>query len=233
MQSPLYSKHAQQYDTAVTDNVYNAKFERPTLQSMIGELEGKDVLDLGCGSGVYVDFFIAKGANKITCVDYSSAMVDIVKQKYAQRVEAYVQDAAQGLPNVNSNSIDLIVSPLMLHYIEDLTPLFTDIARVLKPEGQFVFSTHHPFGDFECSQTGNYFERELLHDEWNTIGEPVKVSFYRRSLTELTQGLMEHGLVISQISEGQVGEDVKAIDPDAYAFLSTKPNFIFIKSQKL
>jgi hypothetical protein len=72
-----------------------------------------------------------------------------------------------------------------------------------------------------------YFERELVQQEWNTIGKPVAVSFYRRSLAEITGAITSNGLVISQMSEGKVSQEAKA--PETYAQLNTKPNFIFIK----
>ncbi|ACJ27637.1 SAM-dependent methyltransferase [Shewanella piezotolerans WP3] len=46
-------------------------------------------------------------------------------------------------------------------------------------------SSHHFFADFECSYSGNCFERELVQYEWNTVGKLVAVSFYRRALTEI------------------------------------------------
>lgn len=67
---------------------------------------------------------------------------------------------------------------------------------------------------------------------WDTVGKPLEVTFYRRSLTELTTAISDSGLVISQLSEGKVSEQVKAISPERYEHLSKNPNFIFIKCQK-
>ncbi len=100
------------------------------------------------------------------------------------QVLAYSQDLSIGLPKEASNSVDVIICPLMVHYIEDLSQLFLEINRVLKKGGYFVFSTHHPFADFETTISGNYFERELVTEKWKTVGEPIEVTFYRRSLTD-------------------------------------------------
>ncbi|MCW8331991.1 methyltransferase domain-containing protein [Photobacterium sp. SDRW27] len=232
MKSELYSTHAEKYDAAVQDNIYNAQLERPTLQSMLSELSGANVLDLGCGSGVYAEFLINNGASKITCVDYSQEMVELVKRKFGERVKAYAQDLSIGLPDESSESFDVVICPLVIHYIENLTPLFKDISRVLKTGGYFAFSTHHPFTDFECSKSGNYFETELVQDVWNTIGKPVEVSYYRRSLTEIMDAITASGLSVTQLSEGQVSESVKTESPETYEYLSRNPNFIFIKCHK-
>lgn len=231
--SKLYTQFAEQYDKAVQDNIYNAHLERPSLQAMLGDIEGKNVLDLGCGSGVYAQYLLDNGAAKITCIDHSSDMVNIVKRKFGQRVNAYAQDLSQGVRDEPSASVDLVICPLVIHYFEDLSPFFSDVARVLKEGGSFAFSTHHPFADFECSKSGNYFERELVEEVWDTVGEPVDVCFYRRSLTEITEALSANGLAITTLSEGKVSEKVKEISLEQYEYLANNPNFIFIKCQKL
>ncbi|PSW16068.1 SAM-dependent methyltransferase [Photobacterium rosenbergii] len=238
MKSKMYSTFASEYDEVIQDNIYNAHLERPTLQAMLPVLNDIDVLDLGCGSGVYAQFLLEQGAKHVTCIDYSEEMVQLVaskavKAELTDKVVAYAQDLSKGLPKEKDASVDLVISPLMVHYIEDLNPLFRDVHRVLRVGGSFVFSTHHPFADFECTQSGNYFERELVQEEWNTVGKPVQVSFYRRSLTEIMNALTQNGLVITQISEGEVSEKVKEMDEGRYEYLSKNPNFIFIKCQKL
>lgn len=238
MKSDMYSKFAHEYDEIIQDNIYNANLERPTLQSMLPTLVNLSVVDLGCGSGVYAQYLLAQGAAKITCIDYAEEMVQLVARKaeladVKNRVNAYAQDLSKGLPNEIDASADLVISPLMVHYLEDLNPLFVDVHRILKTGGSFVFSTHHPFADFECSKSGNYFERELVQQEWDTVGKPVQVKFYRRSLTELTNAVTQNGLIITQISEGKVDEKAKDMDSETYNYLSNNPNFIFIKCQKI
>lgn len=232
MKSEMYTKYADQYALAVEDNIYNAHFERPSLQALLGDIQGTDVLDLGCGSGVYAEYFLTQQASSVTCIDMSEKMIEIVRSKLANSVKAYSQDLSVGLPVERSESVDIIVCPLMLHYIEDLSLLFKEVYRVLRNGGYMVFSTHHPFADFEYSSSGNYFEREQVFQHWGTIGKPVAVSFYRRSLTELISAVTSSGLVVSQISEGEVSEKIKELSPDTYQRLTTRPNFIFVRCHK-
>ena len=198
----MYSKHALQYDAVIQDNIYNAYLERPSLKALLSDIKGLAILDLGCGSGIYAEYFLSQGASFVTCVDFSKEMIELVSNKFNDRVKAYVQDLSQGLPNEATESIDVIVCPLVIHYLQDLPSLFKEISRVLKPDGYMVFSTHHPFTDFESTLSGNYFEQEKITQQWDTVGEPVAVSFYRRSLTEISDAITANGLVISTISEG-------------------------------
>ncbi|MDC5855933.1 class I SAM-dependent methyltransferase [Vibrio europaeus] len=230
--SEMYTKHALKYSEVVKGNIYNALLERPTTLALLGDVKGKAVVDMGCGSGIYAQWFLEHGVSNLTCVDLSAEMIDLVKSEYGNRLTAYVQDLSKGLPNEASSSADIIVCPLVLHYIEDLNVVLKDVYRVLKPGGYIVFSTHHPFADFECTTSGNYFERERVTEDWNTVGDPVEVSFYRRSLTEISDAVTSSGLFISRISEGEVDERAKAISEEAYQYLKRNPNFIFFRCEK-
>ncbi len=229
MKQEMYTTYAKQYDLAAQDNLYNAHFERPNTLELVGDVAGKKVLDLGCGSGIYAQILLERGATSVTCIDAAQEMIDIVKDKLGDSVNAYAQNLALGLPEETNAQYDLVICPLMVHYIEDLRPLFNDIQRVLKPGGQFVFSTHHPFADFECSASDNYFEKERIEDVWDTIGKPVSVAFYRRSLQDITDAISGSNMAMLAVSEGKVNEKIREISQEHYQRLATYPNFIFIK----
>ncbi|ARR09579.1 MAG: class I SAM-dependent methyltransferase [Pseudomonadota bacterium] len=229
MKQEMYTTYAKQYDLAAQDNLYNAHFERPNTLELVGDVAGKKVLDLGCGSGIYAQILLERGATSVTCIDAAQEMIDIVKDKLGDSVNAYAQNLALGLPEETNAQYDLVICPLMVHYIEDLRPLFNDIQRVLKPGGQFVFSTHHPFADFECSASDNYFEKERIEDVWDTIGKPVSVAFYRRSLQDITDAITGSNMAMLAVSEGKVNEKIREISQEHYQRLATYPNFIFIK----
>ena len=62
MDNPLYDKYAMEYAHQVENNIYNAYYERPSLISLLPDLHNKSILDMGCGSGEYVDYFLNKCA---------------------------------------------------------------------------------------------------------------------------------------------------------------------------
>ena len=228
MKNPMYNEFAREYEKAISDNIYNANLERPSLISMLPELKGKLVLDLGCGPGFYAKHLVDAGA-KVTAIDASSKMVDIVRKKLGSKINCYVQDLSCGLPTENNNSYDLVICPLTIHYIDDLTKLFNDIRCVLKGNGTFIFSTHHPLVDFTASPSGNYFKKELIAETWDTLGHPVEVKFYRRSLTDLFGAISSSGMCVDDLYEGKPTEHMKELSSECYKKLSIHPNFIFLK----
>ena len=228
MINPMYSDHAREYAAAIRDNNYNAYYERPSLLALLPEFEGKAVIDLGCGPGEYAGILLNQGA-RLTTIDGSEQMVQLVKEKLGGSVRCYQQDLAEGLPLESDNAYDLAVSALMIHYLEDLTPLFLDIRRVLKPGGLFVFSTHHPFVDYQFSPSGNYFLQEKIIDEWDTLEKPVRVEYYRRSLSQIIQPLTKAGFSVLELTEGKPAAEMEQTSPESFRKLSTEPGFLFLK----
>ncbi|NCN41616.1 class I SAM-dependent methyltransferase [bacterium] len=228
--SELYSSHALEYAKAIQDNVYNALFERPSTQALLPEnLKGLKILDAGCGPGAYTSEFLRKGAD-VTAVDLSEAMVDIVRKTLGAKVDCYVHDLTTPLVQEKSQSFDLIVCPVTIHYIEKLKLFYTEMYRLLKPGSHFVFSTHHPFVDWTHSVNKNYFEQEKLTQSWNTVGKETEVTFYRRPLEKLLNPALAVGFQLSYLSEsGTPSQKIEQIDESRWKHLKTNPQFLFVK----
>ncbi|GAA4883905.1 class I SAM-dependent methyltransferase [Ferrimonas pelagia] len=202
------------------------------LDKALGDLTGFRVLDLGCGSGEYVAELLARGA-EVTAIDVSEPMVELVQQRFGARddLHCYGQDISLGLPQERDDHYDLVLSSLMVHYIADQHALFAECARGLKPGARLLFSTHSPVADAELSPSGNYYAREAICDTWHTVGEPVEVVFYRRSLSEQIGALTDNGFVITALEEGTATERLRQRNAEVYKRLTTQPNFLFVMAR--
>ncbi|WP_208990943.1 hypothetical protein [Pseudovibrio sp. Tun.PSC04-5.I4] len=68
-----------------------------------------------------------------------------------------------------------------------------------------------------------------MSEDWNTIGQPVEVSFYRRPLSMLFGWLANAGLCVVDLHEGTPAAEMKEKSPVHYEKLTRNPNFIFFK----
>jgi SAM-dependent methyltransferase len=114
--------------------------ENQHVLDRIGDLQGKRILDLGCGMGDAAVYFALRGA-QVSAVDISPGMVDVCR-RLAQRegVASQVQaQAAVGerLPFADG-SFDVVYGNGVLHHL-DLGISGPEIARVLGPGGLGVF----------------------------------------------------------------------------------------------
>jgi SAM-dependent methyltransferase len=121
------------------------------------------------------------------------------------------------------------IASLMLHYEADLRSVFAESARLLRPDGTLVFSTHHPVHDSVSILDPGYLNAELIEEEWGWLKE--KMRHYRRPLRDLTDPLAGAGFVIERICEPAPSEELKLQDPKGYDRLCRLPAFIFVRAR--
>lgn len=100
-------------------------------------------LDLGCGTGFAVPTLIQQGAQYVIGADLAHAMCLASDDKLAELPFQSITCDAEHLPFAN-DSFDGIYSNLMIQWSEQLSDLFSEANRVIKPGGLFAFATLGP-----------------------------------------------------------------------------------------
>lgn len=115
-------------------------FANRYASKVVGSLEGRRVLDLGCGWGEDTVWFAEHGA-RVYAVDISERMLSLAVQLASRRgVEGMVQvlkSAAESLP-LGDNSFDVVFGRGTLHHVE-MGAALKEVYRVLKPGGVACF----------------------------------------------------------------------------------------------
>ena len=127
---------------AQAHNVLMAVEEKAML-SLFPDLNGKTCLDLGCGSGRYLQRMKEAGAGALTGLDLSPEMLVRAEQLPFQ-VSLHL-GRFDALPFENQ-CFDFICCGLGLGHEPQLAAALVEIARVLRPGGLFLYSDVHPFG---------------------------------------------------------------------------------------
>ncbi len=117
--------------------------EWPSIQALLPALNGRRVLDLGCGFGWFCRWAREHGARSVFGVDLSEKM--LARAKDNTRDDAITYERAD-LENYAppTAAFDLVYSSLALHYVENLAALFHRAFAALIPGGRMVFSVEHP-----------------------------------------------------------------------------------------
>ena len=227
-----YETLAEAYAAVVDTKPHNAYYERPATLSLLPEVRGKRVFDAGCGPGVYSEWLVERGA-EVVAVDASPKMVELAKRRLGETVDVRQADLSKPLNFLRSSSFDVVLSPLVLEYIEDWGNTFAEFYRILRPAGHFVFSVTHPFFDYVYFNSSDYFETELVGSVWGGFG-PVRVRMpsFRRSLGATLSPLTEAGFCLERILEPKPTEEFKEADPKHYEELSRQPCFICVRARK-
>jgi SAM-dependent methyltransferase len=209
-------------------NVANAAYERPAVRALLGAVRGLDVLDAGCAAGEHAAWLVDQGA-RVVALDASETMVRLARERLGERVRVLHADLARPLPFADA-SFDVVLSSLTLHYLEDWLAPLRELARVLRPGGRLVVSTHHPF--MTADVVANYHAVCLVDDAWDAFAdEPVAVRFYHRPLQRIAADVLAAGFVLRGLHEPQPTADAHARDPAVTARLRTRPGFLIVDAE--
>jgi len=105
-----------------------------------GDLRGRRVLELGCGTGRLAAALTERAAARVWAVDASPEMLDVAVAR-APRV-AFRRADAERLP-FKPGAFERAVANLVVHVL-DRPRAFAEVRRVLRPDGRFVFATFDP-----------------------------------------------------------------------------------------
>jgi len=140
-----YDKNSVQKEYAQLAQKYDDKWRfyvEATLQETLKKIElhpGESLLDIGCGTGVFLESLEKKYPDAILSgVDPTQEMLDIARKRLSKKVHIE-QSWAEKLP-FEAENFDLIVSCNMFHYIREPMVALKEIMRVLKPGGKVVIT---------------------------------------------------------------------------------------------
>lgn len=224
-----YEQLADSFAAKVDTKPHNAFYERPATLSLLPEVSGMHVLDVGCGPGAYAEWLLGRGAS-VTAIDASPRMVAHTQSRTRGRANVRVADVSAPLDFLADGSVQLVLCPLVLEYIQDWRPVMREFRRVLVPGGQLVVSVTHPFADYTYFRSSAYFDTELVSAEWTGFGGRVRVPSYRRSLQETMMPFADTGFRITRVLEPLPTEAFRAADPRHYEELMRFPAFLCISA---
>jgi SAM-dependent methyltransferase len=125
------------------------------IATHVPALQGRRVLDYGCGAGSFAQRLHELGA-QVTGIDPSPAMIAKARDAYGAGVDFLVGDAAvlRRLP-----PFALITSIMALQFVADIEDLFAGLGRALEPDGHLIFAVHNPaFVQGDMLRFGNGIE---------------------------------------------------------------------------
>ncbi|MEP7324251.1 MAG: class I SAM-dependent methyltransferase [Saprospiraceae bacterium] len=227
-----YQELADSYAALVPTKDYNAYYDRPAILSLLEEVKDKNILDAGCGIGMYTEILLNRGA-QVTGVDVSENMLAYARQRNGDKAKFLLADLEKPLASLLNAEFDGILSALTVTYVKDLSTLFLEFNRLLKPGGWFIFSTEHPFFSYTYFRLENYFEVQPVKSVWTSFHKNIEMPCYHHSLSTITDSLLNNGFSIERILEAIPTEDFRLKNPEGYEKRIKFPSFIHFKARKL
>lgn len=223
-----------------TESGLNAVLEIPAIRSLMPDLTGKRIIDLGCGFGDFCRYAISSGARHVTGVEISEKMLSEARDKTDDSRIEYVHLPIEDY-RAEPDSVDLVTSSLVFQYIRDYDLVVRNIYKWLKNKGQFIFSNEHPI----CTASGgrawqkdkdgnklhwkvdNYMDEGIRKTTWFIENRII----YHRTLETLLNTLIDIGFTIKRVAEPEALSEYVKERPDLLDE-HRRPPFIIIVCEK-
>ncbi len=124
------------------------QFIMPYMLQLMGKVNDRTILDLGCGEGGYAIELAKRGA-VVTGADGSTAAIAYAQKTALQQQlpVTFMLANSCDLASVGAESFDIVLCSMMLMDCSDLAGTVKEAARVLKPGGRMYASVLHPCFD--------------------------------------------------------------------------------------
>ena len=221
---------------------------RPFLFDACGNLEGRSVLDIGCGEGYCARELKRRGAGDYLGIDLSEKMIAAAQYQENREPMGIAYQSGNVADMEFTRQFDLCIAVFLFNYLKvsEMHRVFANVYSALNDGGQFIFSVPHPFFPFVRTdkippfyfdaQGKNYFtakDEQFEGEIWKRNGDPLHVQCVHKTLGDYFTGLRHAGFTaMPEVSELTVTADHLAIDEAFFSPLLNQPLHMLFKVGK-
>jgi 2-polyprenyl-3-methyl-5-hydroxy-6-metoxy-1,4-benzoquinol methylase len=216
----------------------NSTLEQPALRSLLPNLGGTHVLDVGCGTGGFCKYALEQGAEFVLGLDISRRMSSRAESDLGRNPSVRIVNQAIEDFNWQGEPFDIIASSLTLHYVEPLEDVLRKLTSWLHDNGTLLMSVNHPFytASLGANSTTKSPEGCVIRNYWNEgtrrhswfVEGVIK---YHRTLQTYTQIINSAGLYLTGLYEPSP-QSTGATEWEGDPELAERPIFILFKAEK-
>jgi len=174
--------------------------------NLFGDVKGKKLLEIGCGSGHSLKYHADKGAAELWGLDMSNKQLEnannyLRENNYTAKLICSPMEEECGIPK---NYFDFVYSIYAIGWTTDLENTFIKIAAYLKKDGVFIFSWKHPLNNcVAIDEDKLLFEKSYFDEAWFTQPMPGEneVLLCSRKISTYINALSKAGFIIEAMVE--------------------------------
>jgi cytosine/adenosine deaminase-related metal-dependent hydrolase/ubiquinone/menaquinone biosynthesis C-methylase UbiE len=163
--------------------------EEEFLPSLFPHVQGLDVVDLGCGTGRWLQRLAGKRPRSLIGIDSSREMIARAAAKVGGH--AVLLRADCGSASLLAGSADLCLASFVLSHVPHLQSFVRQLSYMLRSGGTAFITDVHPETSGRCG-----WKRAFQHE-----GQSISLQTYERPIQEVIAALREHGFKVSALLE--------------------------------
>ena len=172
----FFENRLEGYDEHMLRDILGAKEFYPFTASLLPDRPGARVLDLGCGTGLELEFFFERNPDAaVTGIDLSEGMLNALREKYPDKDLTLIRGSYFDVP-LGTEVFDAAVSVESLHHFtaEQKLGLYIKLRESLKEGGCFVLTDFFAESD---EQEKEFFDQLRTMREEQGIDDSVFYHF--------------------------------------------------------
>ncbi|MCM2998007.1 class I SAM-dependent methyltransferase [Paenibacillus cellulositrophicus] len=209
------------------------------FKALLPDLQGKSVLDLGCGFGWHCRYAREQHAAEVVGVDISANMLESAREQTYDPAITYLQAPIEDI-DFPDGHFDVVLSSLAFHYVQSFDAVCQKVHSCLKQGGTFVFSVEHPIftsrpeQEWIMDDQGRplYWPVDHYQDEGvrNTAFLTDHVIKYHRTLSTYINDIIRTGFAITAVREPL--PDPKLMHHPGMKDETRRPMFLILSAEK-
>lgn len=133
--------------------------EKKMLDHLIRYIDGGDVLDLCCGSGIHAQYLASK-CRKVVAVDNSEIMINKAMKKRKSNLSFILEDVNNFYINEKFNLISFFYGSFIFTNIEKAKKILVNIKNFLKDDGILIIDNRDFYFMYNLIGTNSWIEKE-------------------------------------------------------------------------
>jgi ubiquinone/menaquinone biosynthesis C-methylase UbiE len=172
---------------------------------LLGDVTGKKVLEIGCGSGHSLLYMDQRNAGELWGLDLSTKQIELARDvlRNSQAPVQLFESPMEEDPGLPQHYFDLVYSVFAIGWTVDLSRTLANVHRYLKPSGTFVFSWEHPLYSRLVQQDGDLKFAKSYHEEgpYDHEAWPETAIMQQYRLSTYINTCIQQGFSIEQVVE--------------------------------
>ncbi|MDI6734294.1 MAG: class I SAM-dependent methyltransferase [Patescibacteria group bacterium] len=242
-----WNKAAKEYNDFIQKgDMFRTQLLNEVVLKLLGDLNGKKILDAGCGQGYFSKILSDKRVKKVVGIDGSENLIKLAKSNYPEneKLQFSIQNLKNPLP-FKDNEFDAIISNLALMDFDPIDTAISEFNRILSPQGSLIFSILHPL--FTNGYLHKNIKEMIFHKpphyaisnyatpfqkKWHIQGITHATTIHHRPIEYYSNVLSLHSFVISKIQEPTFPKSIIQSKNNFIKLSAEIPQFLVIKALK-
>jgi SAM-dependent methyltransferase len=172
----------------------------PPLLDLLGDINGRRVLDAGCGEGYLARALSARGAH-VTGIDLSARLIALARARDPSgRIDYQAADLSQPLP-ATARRFDAAASYLVLSDVPDYRGFAATLAAALAPGGRLVLALNNPYSAVPGRHVTDYFASGAISRYRGLWEMGIRACYHHRTLEDYLDAFHAGGLRLVKLAD--------------------------------